>query len=76
MPRLTVNVNHSFSSNRPARKLGPTGRPIRDLDGLVQGSEARETFIDPRVLARIALMILVAGLVLALAWWRLIHFPR
>jgi Tfp pilus assembly protein PilO len=46
------------------------------LDGLVQGSEARETFIDPRALARIALMILVAGLVLALAWWRLIHFPR
>ena len=76
MPRLVVNVNHAYSANRPARKLGPTGRPIRDLDALVQDNEAREALIDPRVLSWIALLILVAGLVLALAWWRVIHFPH
>ncbi len=76
MPRLVVNVNHAYTANRPPRKLGPTGRPIRDLDALVQDNEAREALIDPRVLGRIALLILVAGLVLALAWWRVIHFPH
>ena len=65
-----------YSANRPARKFGPTGRPIRDLDALIQDNEAREALIDPRVLAGIALLILVAGLVLALAWWRVIHFPH
>jgi hypothetical protein len=76
MPRLIVNVNHAYSANRPARKFGPTGRPIRDLDALIQDNEAREALIDPRVLSWIALLILVAGLVLALAWWRVIPFPH
>jgi hypothetical protein len=76
MPRLAVNVHHAYSTNRPARKLGPTGRPIRDLDALIQDKEAREALIDPRVLTRIALLVLVAGLVLAFAWWRVIHFPQ
>jgi len=75
MPRLIVNVSHAYSANRPARKFGPTGRPIRDLDALIQ-NEAREALIDPRVLARIALLMLVAGLVFALAWWRVIYFPH
>jgi hypothetical protein len=76
MPRLFVNVNHAYSANRPARKFGPTGRPIRDLDALIQDNEAREALIDPRVLSWIALLILVAGLVLAFAWWRVIPFPH
>jgi hypothetical protein len=76
MPRLAVTVSHAYSSNRSARKLGPTGRPIRDLDALIQDNEAREALIDPRILAWIALLILVAGSVLALAWWRVLHFPH
>ena len=76
MPRLHVNVNHAYSANRPARKFGPTGRPIRDLDALIQDNEAREALIDPRVLSWIALSILVAGLALAVAWWRASHFPH
>jgi len=50
-----VNVSHAYSANRPARKFGPTGRPIRDLDALIQDNEAREALIDPRVLSWIAL---------------------
>jgi hypothetical protein len=46
------------------------------LDALIQDNEAREALIDPRVLSWIALLILVAGLVLALAWWRVIPFPH
>ena len=76
MPRLIVNVHHAYSANRPARKLGPTGRPIRDLDALIQDNEARKALINPRVLAGVALSILVAGSVLVLAWWRVIHFPH
>ncbi len=76
MPRLHINVSHAYSTNRPARKFGPTGRPVRDLDALIQANEAREALIDPRVLSWIALLILVAGLVLALAWWRVIPFPH
>ena len=76
MPRLIVTVNHAYSTNRPARKFGPTGRPIRNLDALIQDNEAREALVDPRAVARIALLILVAGLALALAWWRVTHFPH
>ena len=76
MSRLIVTVSHAYSANRPARKFGPTGRPIRDLDALIQDNAAREALIDPHVLARIALLILVAGLVLGLAWWRVIYFPH
>jgi hypothetical protein len=76
MSRLIVTVNPAYSSNRPARKFGPTGRPIRNVDALIQDNEARDALMDPRVLARIALLILVAGLALALAWWRVNHFPH
>jgi hypothetical protein len=76
MPRLIVTVNHAYSTNRPARKFGPTGRPIRNVDAPIQDNEEREALIDPRVLARIALLVLVAGLALAVAWWRVIHFPH
>ncbi|MGA9826123.1 MAG: hypothetical protein WBQ53_14995 [Methylocystis sp.] len=76
MPRLAVTVSHAYSSNRSARKFGPTGRPIRDLDALIQDNDAREALIDPHVLAWIALLMLVAGLALAVAWWRVIHFPH
>ena len=76
MPRLLVTVNQAYSSNRPARKLGPTGRPIRDLDKLIQDNEAREALIGPRFLARMALLALVAGLAVAIAWWRVSHFPQ
>jgi hypothetical protein len=76
MPRLAVTVSHAYSSNRSARKFGPTGRPIRDLDALIQDNDAREALIDPHVLAWIALLILVAGSALAVAWWRVIHFPH
>jgi hypothetical protein len=76
MPRLIVTVNEAYSSNRPARKLGPTGRPVRDLDKLIQDNEAREALISPRFLARMALLALVAGLAVAIAWWRVSHFPQ
>ena len=76
MPRLIVTVNQAYSSNRPARKFGPTGRPIRDLDKLIQDNEAREALISPRFLARMALLALVAGLAVAIAWWRVSHFPQ
>jgi hypothetical protein len=75
MPRLAVNVNHTYSVNRPLQKLGPTGRPIRNVDGLVQ-KEAREPLISPRFLARMALLILIAGLAVVIAWWRVTHFPH
>ena len=75
MPRLHVNMNQAYSANRPGRKLGPTGRPVRDLDALVQ-NEAREAQIDPRALARIALLTLAAGLALAVAWSGVIHFTH
>ena len=76
MPRLAVTVNHAYSAKRPSHKLGPTGRPIRNVDALIQDNEAREVLISPRFLARMALSILVAGAVLTVAWWRLVHFPH
>jgi hypothetical protein len=76
MSRLAVTVSHTYSAKRPAPKLGPTGRPIRDMEGLVPGSQAREALIGPRFLAWVALLILLAGSALALAWWRVNHFPH
>jgi hypothetical protein len=76
MPRLAVTVNHTYSANRPEPKLGPTGRPIRDVAALIQDNEPQEPLISARVLARMGLLILAAALVLAVAWWRVLHFPH
>ena len=76
MPRLNVNVGHSLFRQPAGAKVRPDRAAYPRLGCAGPRNEAREALIDPHVLARIALLILVAGLVLAVAWWRVIHFPH
>jgi len=76
MPRLVVDVSHAYSANLTGPKYGPTGRRIRNIDEMIQQNETRKELIRRRVLIRICLLILVGGVALSLAWWRLFHFAH
>ncbi len=76
MPRLVVDVSHAYSANLTGPKYGPTGRRIRNVDELIQQNESRKGLIRRRILTRMCLLILVGGVALSLAWWRLFHFAH
>ncbi len=76
MPRLLVQVNHAYSANLTGPKYGPTGRRIRNVEALVQRDVLRKGLIRRRILTRMCLLLLVGGIALSLAWWRLFHFTH
>ena len=78
MPRLTVSVNRTYQAAQIERRVGPTGRPIRHVKTVMRREEPTErpAYSSPLFFKITAWLALIAAVALAIATWRLFHFPH
>lgn len=77
MPRLALEISRNYSASaKPA--ADPYGRKVRDLAGVTVGGpkRARPLLLHPLFLKVAGWLTVIAALAMAIAIWRLFHFPR